>query len=52
MIQELTELLPVIAGPNQVCPGETSTLFIGGTFESTPGLQEKWALILLRLIQA
>ena len=34
MIQELTELLPVIAGPNLVCPGETSTLFIGGDFES------------------
>ena len=34
MIQELTELLPVIAGPNQVCPGESSTLFIGGNFET------------------
>ena len=33
-IQELTELLPVIGGPSQVCPGETSTLFIGGNFET------------------
>jgi len=33
MIQELTELLPIIAGPTQVCPGESSTLFIGGTFD-------------------
>ena len=34
MIQELTELLPVIGGPTQVCPGEMSTLFIGGNFET------------------
>lgn len=33
-IQELTELLPIIGGPNQVCPGEQSTLFIGGNFAS------------------
>ncbi len=33
-ILELTELLPVIGGPSQVCPGENSTLFIGGNFET------------------